>query len=61
MIRYTIPTTILATLTVAGHAYAYMGQAPPGVAMADYDPATGRMSVSVNGVNTGTLRVLPVA
>jgi len=50
MTRCTILSTLLAISVIAGSAQGFQGVAPFGTAVADYDPATGRISVSVNNV-----------
>ena len=42
---------VLSLFLFACQANAFTGSAPPGTAQADYDPLTGEISVSVNGVN----------
>lgn len=52
MIRFILLSATLAAFSIASPTYAFPGPAPPGTAIADYNPLTGEIAVSINGVIT---------
>ncbi len=51
MPRFKILLAALSLFLFSAEAHAFLGPAPVATAIADYDPATGQISVSINGVN----------